>query len=201
MVVCRLSLVCCSSRSSSSTLLPRRFDTAGLTAFFRFAFPAVCSEREAFWIIKVSPISIRSFLWIKFSIYFLPLLILTEILIVVTNTLLNVDPFMMGLSVLTVFAMLLEPLPDFTAMRPETLYSLAYVLAFPMIFCQWAYFKSVRLFPASLAAISTLGIPLVGTFSSALILDEQVGMREFGALALVVSALAAVLLLPALKRR
>jgi ABC-2 type transport system permease protein len=71
----------------------------------RFAFPAVCTEREAFWIIKVSPISIRSFLWIKFAIYFLPLLILTEALIVITNTMLNVAPFMMGLSVLTVFAM------------------------------------------------------------------------------------------------
>ena len=71
----------------------------------RFAFPAVCSEREAFWIIKISPISIRSFLWIKFCIYFLPLLILTEALIVITNTMLNVAPFMMGLSVLTVFAM------------------------------------------------------------------------------------------------
>jgi ABC-2 type transport system permease protein len=71
----------------------------------RFAFPAVCSEREAFWIIKIAPISMRAFLWIKFSIYFLPLLILTEGLIVVTNTLLKVAPFMMGLSVLTVFAM------------------------------------------------------------------------------------------------
>ena len=71
----------------------------------RFAFPAVCSEREAFWIIRVAPISIRAFLWIKFSIYFLPLLVLTEGLIVVTNTLLKVAPFMMILSVLTVFAM------------------------------------------------------------------------------------------------
>lgn len=71
----------------------------------RFAFPAVCSEREAFWIIKTAPISIRAFLWIKFSIYFLPLLVLTEGLIVATNLLLNVAPFMMGLSVLTVLAM------------------------------------------------------------------------------------------------
>jgi len=71
----------------------------------RFAFPAVCSEREAFWIIKTAPLSIRTFLWIKFSIYFLPLLILTEVLIVITNTLLKVAPFMMGLSVLTVCAM------------------------------------------------------------------------------------------------
>jgi ABC-2 type transport system permease protein len=71
----------------------------------RFAFPAVCSEREAFWLIKTAPLSIRSFLWIKFCIYFLPLLVLTEGLIVVTNTLLKVAPFMMGLSVLTVLAM------------------------------------------------------------------------------------------------
>ncbi len=71
----------------------------------RFAFPAVCSEREAFWVIKTAPISIRSFLWIKFGIYFLPLLILTEGLIVITNLLLNVTPVMMGLSVLTVFGM------------------------------------------------------------------------------------------------
>ncbi len=71
----------------------------------RFAFPAVCTEREAFWTIKVAPISIRAFLWIKFGIYYLPLLALTETLIVVTNILLNVTPFMMGLSVLTVFAM------------------------------------------------------------------------------------------------
>ena len=71
----------------------------------RFAFPAVCSEREAFWTIKVAPVSIRTFLWIKFGIYYLPLLLLTETLIVVTNLLLNVTPFIMGLSVLTVFAM------------------------------------------------------------------------------------------------
>jgi ABC-2 type transport system permease protein len=71
----------------------------------RFAFPAICSEREAFWIIKTAPLAMRSFLWIKFTIYFLPLLVLTEGLIVVTNTLLRVAPFMMGLSVLTVFAM------------------------------------------------------------------------------------------------
>lgn len=71
----------------------------------RFAFPAVCSEREAFWVIKTAPISIRSFLWIKFGIYFLPLLILTEGLIVITNIMLDVTPFMMGLSVLTVFLM------------------------------------------------------------------------------------------------
>ncbi|MGD9206789.1 MAG: hypothetical protein PVF86_19745, partial [Desulfobacterales bacterium] len=69
----------------------------------RFAFPAVSLEREAFWLVKTSPLSIRTFLWIKFFIYYLPLLILTEILISATNILLDVTPFMMVLSTLTVF--------------------------------------------------------------------------------------------------
>ena len=69
----------------------------------RFAYPAVSMEREAFWLVKTSPLSIRTFLWIKFFIYYLPLLILTEILIVATNILLQVTPFMMILSTLTVF--------------------------------------------------------------------------------------------------
>jgi ABC-2 type transport system permease protein len=69
----------------------------------RFAFPAVSLEREAFWLVKTSPLSIRTFLWIKFYIYYLPLLILTEMLISATNILLDVTPFMMILSTLTVF--------------------------------------------------------------------------------------------------
>ena len=98
-------------------------------------------------------------------------------------------------------AVLIEDPFDIMAVSSEGLYALAYVVAFPMIFCQWAYFKSVRLFPASLVAISTLGIPLVGTYSSALILDESVGIRELAALLLICSALGAVLLLPALKKK
>jgi ABC-2 type transport system permease protein len=69
----------------------------------RFAFPAVSIEKEAFWLVKSSPIPLKKYLWIKFFIYFLPLLVLTEILIVSTNILLNVTPFMMALSTITVF--------------------------------------------------------------------------------------------------
>ncbi|MBM4306657.1 MAG: hypothetical protein FJ107_00530 [Deltaproteobacteria bacterium] len=70
----------------------------------RFVFPAVSLEGEAFWIVRASPISIRNFLWIKFFVYFIPLLLLSELLIVSTNLLLEVTPFMMVLSILTVFA-------------------------------------------------------------------------------------------------
>ncbi|MCU0539818.1 MAG: hypothetical protein MUF46_08025 [Desulfobacterales bacterium] len=69
----------------------------------RFAYPAVSLEREAFWLVKTSPLSLRTFLRIKFVIYYLPLLVLTETLIVATNLLLQVTPFMMALSTLTVF--------------------------------------------------------------------------------------------------
>jgi len=69
----------------------------------RFAYPAVSLEREAFWLVKTSPLSLRSFLWIKFFIYYLPLLVLTEALIIATNILLQVTPFMMALSAITVF--------------------------------------------------------------------------------------------------
>jgi ABC-2 type transport system permease protein len=94
----------------------------------RFAYPAVSMEREAFWIVKTSPLSLKAFLWIKFFIYYFPLLILTEILIIATNILLNVTPFMMALSIITVF--LLVPgivamgiglgaaYPDFKAENP-----------------------------------------------------------------------------------
>jgi ABC-2 type transport system permease protein len=69
----------------------------------RFAYPAVSQEREAFWLVKSSPLSLKSFLWIKFFVYYFPLLILTEVLIVLTNILLSVTPFMMALSTITVF--------------------------------------------------------------------------------------------------
>jgi ABC-2 type transport system permease protein len=69
----------------------------------RFAFPAVSAEKNAFWLVKSSPSPLKRFLWIKFVIYYLPLMILSEILIVATNILLQVTPFMMALSTVTVF--------------------------------------------------------------------------------------------------
>jgi ABC-2 type transport system permease protein len=94
----------------------------------RFAYPAVSIEREAFWLVKSSPLSLKAFLWIKFFIYYFPLLILTEALIVATNILLSVTPFMMALSIVTVFCLvpgivamgigLGAAYPDFKAENP-----------------------------------------------------------------------------------
>lgn len=71
----------------------------------RFVFPAVSIERQAFWLIKTSPLSLKKFLWSKFWMSLIPLLILAEILTVVTNYLLKVTDFMMGLSMVTIFFM------------------------------------------------------------------------------------------------
>ena len=71
----------------------------------RFVFPAVSMEGDAFWIVRAAPIPIRAFLRVKFFVYFIPLLLLTEILIVATNILLQVTDFMMILSTVTVFLM------------------------------------------------------------------------------------------------
>jgi drug/metabolite transporter (DMT)-like permease len=66
----------------------------------------------------------------------------------------------------------------------------AYATLVGAIFCHWAWFRLVAILPAAVAAIGTLGIPIVGLFSSALILGEPVGAGELVALILVVSGLA-----------
>ena len=67
----------------------------------RFIFPAVSSEGGAFWIIRSSPLPIKRFLWGKYAFYILPMIILGEVLIIITNYLLNVSTFMMILSSVT----------------------------------------------------------------------------------------------------
>ncbi len=86
-------------------------------------------------------------------------------------------------------AVLLEAPPELAGLSSETLLAVAYNFLFPMVFCQWAFFRTVRLFPATIAAIGTLAIPVVGVYSSAVILGESVGWREFIALSLICSAM------------
>ncbi len=102
---------------------------------------------------------------------------------------------------ITLGALWIGDWPDPAALSREALAATAYVLIVPMIFCHWAWFKVVSLFPAVLAAVGTLAIPIVGVLSSGVILGEPVGAREILALALVCTALAVVLILPALQRR
>jgi ABC-2 type transport system permease protein len=71
----------------------------------RFVFTAISAEGEAFWILRSSPLSLKHYLWGKFLFFLLPLLILGETLIILTNYFLEVSPFMMMLSTSTMFLM------------------------------------------------------------------------------------------------
>ena len=69
----------------------------------RFIFPAVSSEGGAFWIIRSSPLSLNRLLWGKFFLYLIPMVLLGETLIIITNYLLDVTVFMMVISSVTMF--------------------------------------------------------------------------------------------------
>ncbi len=94
----------------------------------RFVFPSISIEGSAFWLVKSAPLSIRSFMRIKYFIYLLPLLVLSQVLIIATNILLQVSPFMMVLSSITLVFMapaivalglgMGAAYPDFTSENP-----------------------------------------------------------------------------------
>lgn len=92
--------------------------------------------------------------------------------------------------------LILEPEPDFSRLTPIGLAALAYVVFVALVFCFSSYVRLVSILPANIAAISTLAIPVVGLWSSALLLGEPVGIADVLALALVLAALALVLLRP-----
>jgi drug/metabolite transporter (DMT)-like permease len=98
-------------------------------------------------------------------------------------------------------ALVLEPLTAISQVSWQAALATAYVIALPIIFCYWAWFKVVELFPASVASIGTLAIPVVGVFSSALVLSEPIGVYELASLFLVVVALAIVMIGPGLMRQ
>lgn len=90
--------------------------------------------------------------------------------------------------------LILEPEPDFSRLTPLGLAAFAYVVFVALVFCFSSYVRLVSILPANIAAISTLAIPVVGLWSSALLLGEAVGLADVVALALVLAALALVLL-------
>ena len=72
-------------------------------------------------------------------------------------------------------ALLFEPAIDPGALSLQVVLAMVYVVVFPMWFCHWAWYSVVDIFPASIAAIGTLCIPVIGVISSILVLDEAPG--------------------------
>ena len=73
----------------------------------RFIFPAVSLEGRQMWLLRSSPLDLRALLWSKYWVGTVPLLGLALILTGVTNVLLKVTPFMMVVSLTTIFALTL----------------------------------------------------------------------------------------------
>ena len=71
----------------------------------RFIFPAVSLEGRTFWLLKSSPMPMRSLLWSKFWTGTLPLLVLAVGIVAVTDAMLHVSEFMMLVSVFSIVLM------------------------------------------------------------------------------------------------
>ena len=93
-------------------------------------------------------------------------------------------------------AFILEPMTVLLHVSWQGALATGYVILIGNIFCFWAWVKVVNLFPAGVASIGTLAIPVIGVLSSALFLGEPVGFREIAALILVVTALSVVMVRP-----
>ena len=72
-----------------------------------------------------------------------------------------------------------------------------YLVLIALVFCYFAWFSVVKIFPAGVAAVGTLMVPIVGVVSGVVVLGEPFGLRDLVALALIVGAVALVLLVPA----
>ncbi len=93
-------------------------------------------------------------------------------------------------------AFILEPMTVLLHVSWRAALATGYVILIGNIFCFWAWVKVVNLFPASVASIGTLAIPVIGVLSSAVVLGEPVGFGEITALILVVVALSIVMIRP-----
>jgi ABC-2 type transport system permease protein len=69
----------------------------------RFVFPQVSLEGNSFWIIRSAPLSVNRFMWEKFWLSLIPLLVLSTALIWFSNIVLKADTFMMVFTTATVF--------------------------------------------------------------------------------------------------
>jgi drug/metabolite transporter (DMT)-like permease len=74
--------------------------------------------------------------------------------------------------------------------------AMAFTVLIPFVLCYAAWFKVISLFPASVASVGILLVPVVAVFSGALILGEDPGWTGYAALVLVLAALYLVLLRP-----
>jgi probable blue pigment (indigoidine) exporter len=80
--------------------------------------------------------------------------------------------------------------PDWTLVTPVGWLATGYIAIVPMTVAYLAWFRALRLVSAATAATALLIAPVVGVFSSAVLLGEPLGARQLVALALTVTGVA-----------
>jgi probable blue pigment (indigoidine) exporter len=94
----------------------------------------------------------------------------------------------MGTAVLLVLAAF--ETPDWSRVTPAGWACVAYVATIPMTVAYLAWFRALRLVPASMAATTVLVSPMVGVLGGTLVLGETLGPRQIVALGLTLAGVA-----------
>jgi drug/metabolite transporter (DMT)-like permease len=81
-----------------------------------------------------------------------------------------------------------------TALSPPAFWGVVYNGLVGFIFCNWAFMKIATIAPVSVSSLSILLVPVVGVFSSMLMLGERLHWTDLTALVLVLASLATVLI-------
>jgi ABC-2 type transport system permease protein len=68
----------------------------------RFIFPAISLEGRQMWLLRSSPLELRTMLWSKYWVGTIPLMVLALAITVLTNVLLKASPFMMAVGIGTI---------------------------------------------------------------------------------------------------
>ena len=97
---------------------------------------------------------------------------------------------------LAVGAVFFERSAIFAPVSFQCILALIYVVLLGNIISFWVWYKIIAIFPATIASIGILMVPIIGVFSSSFVLKEPVGLPEIISLVLVVSALGIVTVLP-----
>jgi probable blue pigment (indigoidine) exporter len=96
---------------------------------------------------------------------------------------------LLGVAPIVVLALLFEH-PDFASLPLLDWLVLAYTAFVGLVLAYLCWFRALRLLPASVATTGTLLVPVVGVFSSGLLLGEPVGFVQVLALALTIAGVA-----------
>jgi ABC-2 type transport system permease protein len=67
----------------------------------RFVFPAMSIEGRMMWLLRSSPLDVKTLFWAKYWVGTLPLLVVALPLIVITNLVLDASPFVLALTTIT----------------------------------------------------------------------------------------------------